>query len=114
MCQLFGMGPPPTPAPATTCAPANCPLSQIETEPSSLRQRMSLWPLPSTASYGVPQFRERVFIVASRDGSTFRFPEPTHVAPDDHLLRILDAKGVALKAIEQPIDTSTALGKSLL
>ena len=30
------------------------------------------------------------------------------------ILRILEAKGVGLKATEQPIDTSTALGKSLL
>jgi DNA invertase Pin-like site-specific DNA recombinase len=29
------------------------------------------------------------------------------------ILRILEAKGVALKATEQPIDTSTTLGKSL-
>jgi DNA invertase Pin-like site-specific DNA recombinase len=30
------------------------------------------------------------------------------------ILRILEAKGVALKATEQPIDTSTALGRSLI
>ncbi len=30
------------------------------------------------ADYGVPQMRERVFVVAARDGSAFRFPEPTH------------------------------------
>src|SRR3954465_1329727 len=29
------------------------------------------------------------------------------------ILRILEARGVALKAAEQPIETSTALGKSL-
>jgi DNA (cytosine-5)-methyltransferase 1 len=32
----------------------------------------------SAADYGVPQLRERVFIVAARDGSRFRFPAPTH------------------------------------
>lgn len=32
----------------------------------------------SAADYGVPQLRERVFIVAARDGSPFRFPSPTH------------------------------------
>jgi DNA (cytosine-5)-methyltransferase 1 len=30
------------------------------------------------AEYGVPQIRERVFLVGSRDGRTFRFPKPTH------------------------------------
>lgn len=42
-----------------------------------------VWRVINAASYGVPQFRERVFIVASRDGKEFKFPEPTHVAPDD-------------------------------
>ncbi|MFT4159595.1 DNA cytosine methyltransferase [Shinella sp.] len=30
------------------------------------------------AEHGVPQIRERVFLIGSRDGRTFRFPEPTH------------------------------------
>ncbi len=30
------------------------------------------------AGYGVPQHRERVIIVAARDGSSFAFPTPTH------------------------------------
>lgn len=32
----------------------------------------------NAADYGVPQMRERVFIVGSRDGLTFSFPSPTH------------------------------------
>lgn len=32
----------------------------------------------NAASYGVPQLRERVFLVAARDGRAFDFPEPTH------------------------------------
>lgn len=36
------------------------------------------WKVINCAEYGVPQIRERVFIVGSRDGRTFRFPEPTH------------------------------------
>ena len=36
------------------------------------------WRLINCAEYGVPQIRERVFLVGSRDGRTFRFPEPTH------------------------------------
>jgi len=36
------------------------------------------WQVLNAADYGVPQFRERVFLVASRDGRPFTFPEPTH------------------------------------
>lgn len=32
----------------------------------------------NAASFGVPQLRERVFVIASRDGDSFRFPTPTH------------------------------------
>jgi DNA (cytosine-5)-methyltransferase 1 len=32
----------------------------------------------NAADYGVPQLRERVFIIGSRDGNAFRFPGPTH------------------------------------
>jgi len=32
--------------------------------------------------YGVPQQRERVFIIAQRDGAEFHFPEPTHRDPE--------------------------------
>ncbi len=39
--------------------------------------------LLKAADYGVPQLRERVFIIAARDGSEFAFPEPTHAAMDD-------------------------------
>jgi len=32
----------------------------------------------NAASFGVPQLRERVIVVGSRDGSSFDFPTPTH------------------------------------
>lgn len=32
----------------------------------------------NAAEYGVPQLRERVFIVGSRDGKRFKFPDPSH------------------------------------
>lgn len=32
----------------------------------------------NAADFGVPQLRERVFVVGARDGRTFRFPGPTH------------------------------------
>jgi DNA (cytosine-5)-methyltransferase 1 len=35
----------------------------------------------NAAEYGVPQLRERVFVIAARDGSAFRFPSPTHGNP---------------------------------
>ncbi|MEZ5979639.1 MAG: DNA cytosine methyltransferase [Planctomycetota bacterium] len=35
----------------------------------------------NAAEYGVPQLRERVFVVGHRDGLEFDFPEPTHVKP---------------------------------
>jgi DNA (cytosine-5)-methyltransferase 1 len=40
------------------------------------------WDTLNAAAYGVPQMRERVFVVGSRDGIPFRFPHPTHGEPD--------------------------------
>jgi|ERR1700688_2091593 len=38
----------------------------------------------NAADYGVPQLRERVFVIGSREGEVFRFPPPTHQAlPED-------------------------------
>jgi len=34
------------------------------------------WRVLNAADYGVPQIRERVFLVAARDGQPFKFPEP--------------------------------------
>lgn len=36
----------------------------------------------NAADYGVPQTRERVFVVGSRDGHRFEFPDPTHFDPE--------------------------------
>jgi DNA (cytosine-5)-methyltransferase 1 len=36
------------------------------------------WRVLNAADYGVPQLRERFFLVAHRDGGRFQFPEPTH------------------------------------
>jgi len=39
----------------------------------------------NAANFGVPQNRERVFIIGSRLKSTYKFPEPTHAAnPSEH------------------------------
>lgn len=45
-----------------------------------------VWQVIDAACYGVPQHRERVFIVASRDGRVFKFPKVTHGERDDLLL----------------------------
>jgi len=41
------------------------------------------WRVINCAHYGVPQIRERVFLVGSRDGRKFSFPEPTHGDPQE-------------------------------
>lgn len=45
-----------------------------------------VWQVVDAASCGVPQHRERVLIVASRDGEPFKFPPATHGERDDPLL----------------------------
>jgi DNA (cytosine-5)-methyltransferase 1 len=37
------------------------------------------WRVINCAEYGVPQVRERFFLVGSREGRKFQFPDPTHV-----------------------------------
>ena len=41
------------------------------------------WQKLNTADHGVPQRRERVFLIGARDGTPFQFPAPTHSADDD-------------------------------
>lgn len=36
----------------------------------------------NSANFGVPQLRERVFIIGSREGIDFKFPAPTHKNPE--------------------------------
>lgn len=36
------------------------------------------WRVLNAAEYGVPQIRQRFFLVAHREGALFRFPSPTH------------------------------------
>ena len=38
------------------------------------------WQVLNAADFGVPQLRERLIIVGSRDGETFSWPEPTHAS----------------------------------
>lgn len=39
------------------------------------------WKVLNTANYGVPQVRERLFLIGSRDGKKFSFPSATHQDP---------------------------------
>ncbi len=55
----------------------------------------------NAADFGVPQLRERVFVVGARNGASFRFPTPTHSAPDR-----LDSKA----ALEPYLTAWDALG----
>jgi DNA (cytosine-5)-methyltransferase 1 len=41
------------------------------------------WKPINCAAYGVPQIRERVFMIGDRDGREFRFPQATHAAASD-------------------------------
>jgi DNA (cytosine-5)-methyltransferase 1 len=50
--------------------------------------------------YGVPQQRERFVLIASRDGTEFRFPAPTHRGPDD------DDQGSLLEDSREPYLTA--------
>jgi DNA (cytosine-5)-methyltransferase 1 len=38
------------------------------------------WKVLNTADYGVPQIRQRFFLVAHREGGKFEFPRPSHTA----------------------------------
>ncbi len=52
----------------------------------------------SAADYGVPQFRSRFVMIASRDGRQFRFPEHTH-GDQPSLLERVDAHRTAWDAL---------------
>jgi DNA (cytosine-5)-methyltransferase 1 len=54
-------------------------ISQINRETGTNYQ--VTWQMINTAEHGVPQIRERVFMVGSRDGRKFHFPEPSFAAP---------------------------------
>lgn len=54
-------------------------IAQINGETGSRYE--ACWQVVNCAEHGVPQIRERVFMIGSRDGRPFRFPEPTHGEP---------------------------------
>ena len=48
------------------------------------------WKVMNAANYGVPQIRERVFLVGSRDGKRFDFPEESHAPPEALVDKLFD------------------------
>ncbi|MGQ0711890.1 MAG: DNA cytosine methyltransferase [Rhodoferax sp.] len=50
------------------------------------------WRVVNCAEYGVPQVRERVFLVGSREGREFRFPETTHAKPNSQAVELFSDK----------------------
>jgi DNA (cytosine-5)-methyltransferase 1 len=48
------------------------------------------WKMLNAAHYGVPQIRERVFLIGSRDSIPFQFPPPTHAGADE--MSLFDAR----------------------
>ena len=79
-----------------------------------------VWQVIDAATYGVPQHRERVIIVASRDGKAFKFPKPMHgdrseLPPDLHSgLDGLESYRTTWDALgdlpERPNDPALAMG----
>lgn len=71
------------------------------------------WRVMLAADYGVPQLRERVFIVATKKPNGFQFPNPTHSKPSETMnlfnLPPYRTVGDAISGLGEPIvksDTS--------
>src|SRR5205807_4434635 len=47
------------------------------------------WRVLNTADYGVPQIRQRFFLVAHRQGKVFQFPRPTHGSLEEGRIPLL-------------------------
>lgn len=66
------------------------------------------WQVCCAADYGVPQMRERVFVVATRGKNGFEFPARTHTPPEEtpNLFGLLPyvTVGDVLNGLDQPDD----------
>jgi DNA (cytosine-5)-methyltransferase 1 len=67
------------------------------------------WKLLDAADYGVPQHRERVFIVGVKEGS-FKFPRPTH-GPDANTTYYTAKKATESLDLPESIKKSTINGR---
>lgn len=52
------------------------------------------WAVLNVADYGIPQLRVRFFLVASRTGKRFRFPDPTHIPSEEAESTFLGSMGL--------------------
>ncbi len=52
------------------------------------------WAVLNVADYGAPQLRVRFFLVASRRGGSFRFPDPTHIPSEKAESSLLGEMGM--------------------
>ncbi len=62
----------------------------------------------NSAEYGVAQRRQRLILVAVRDGSTFTFPEPTHATPVSVGEALLNLPAIPPKVNGHPVADSHA------
>lgn len=73
------------------------------------------WKMLNAAHFGVPQRRERVFLIGSRDGVEFRFPQPTHKEAGettlfDHREPYRTAWDAIGDLIDQPVEPALTVG----
>jgi DNA (cytosine-5)-methyltransferase 1 len=57
----------------------------------------------NAVNYGVPQFRERIFIVGNRIGKQVLFPEPSHVNQGSETLDLFKKKYSQIKTVKEAI-----------
>lgn len=77
----------------------------------------------NSVDYGVPQYRERVFLVGNRLNKTFKFPQPTHSNESNGTLNLFenskhkiktvwDSIGVLPKA-DEPSETALRVSETI-
>ena len=65
------------------------------------------WAKVNAADFGVPQSREHVFVIGDREGTSFRFPAPTHGPDQNGLLGALETVRTSWEAIgDLEVDSS--------